>query len=180
VFDGYAGSRAPTDSYQNIRPWSRATAEYHHRGSQRWGALGGRRRVFEAPLAYGCLWKRHAGAQDRLLQDKNWFWRAPKPRLAICRLKHSQRNQGTESNYTNFIPDCPPNLQRIARRPVVTASGQVCSTDAETRRAAPCRNSCPNRGPVDPGVATRPGGDAPLRLTATTTQSRRKQYDAQQ
>jgi MYXO-CTERM domain-containing protein len=68
-----------------------------------------------------------AGEQGQTIaKDKNWFWRSTQAAAGYLSASDIAKEiKNVESNYTNFILDCPPNLQGLLENPVVTALGQV-------------------------------------------------------
>jgi alpha-L-fucosidase len=68
-----------------------------------------------------------AGEQGQTIaKDKNWFWRSTQAAAGYLSASDIAKEiKNVESNYTNFILDCPPNLQGLLEDPVVTALGQV-------------------------------------------------------
>jgi hypothetical protein len=73
--------------------------------------------------------------------------------------------KNTESNYTNFILDCPPNLQGLLEDPVVTALGQVPQYWTPNTARAPLPQQLPKiEVPLTPVSVTATSGSAALAI----------------
>ncbi len=108
-----------------------------------------------------------AGAQGQTIaKDKNWFWRSTQAAAGYLSASSiANEIKGTESNYTNFILDCPPNLQGLLDDPVVTALGQVLQYWTPNTARAPLPQQQPKiETPLTAVSATATSGDASLAI----------------
>jgi hypothetical protein len=108
-----------------------------------------------------------AGAQGQTIaKDKGWFWRSTQAAAGYLSASSiANEIKGTESNYTNFILDCPPNLQGLLEAPVVTALGQVPQYWTPNAARAPLPQQLPKvETPLTPVSATATSGDAALAI----------------
>ncbi len=108
-----------------------------------------------------------AGAQGQTIaKDKNWFWRSTQAAAGYLSASSiANEIKTTESNYTNFILDCPPNLQGLLDDPVVTALGQVPQYWTPNAARAPLPQQLPKiETPLTPVSATATSGDASLAI----------------
>ena len=108
-----------------------------------------------------------AGEQGQTIaKDKNWFWRSTQAAAGYMSASDVAKEiKTTESNYTNFILDCPPNLQGLLEDPVVTALGQVPqSWTPDTSRAPLPAQPAKIETPLTPISATATSGSAGLAI----------------
>ena len=130
VFDGYSWLTGHQQvPYQKIRALVRQlqpnTIIVDHNGGVPWEVDA---EYFEEPLGVkvpsGNI---TAGEQGQTIaKDKNWFWRSTQATAGYLSASDiANELKTTEPNYTNFILDCPPNLQGLLDTPVVAALGQV-------------------------------------------------------
>ena len=108
-----------------------------------------------------------AGAQGQTIaKDKNWFWRSTQAAAGYMSASDiANEIKGTESNYTNFILDCPPNLQGLLEDPVVTALGQVPQYWTPNASRAPLPQQLAKiETPLTPVSATATSGNACLAI----------------
>jgi len=120
VFDGYAWLTGHQQvPYQKIRALVRQlqpnTIIVDHDGGVPWEVDV---EYFEEPLGVTVpSGNTTAGAQGQTIaKDKNWFWRSnSKPPAGYMSASDIAKEiKNTESNYTNFILDCPPNFAGLA------------------------------------------------------------------
>jgi alpha-L-fucosidase len=155
VFDGYAWLTGhQMIPYQKIRALVRQlqpnTIIVDHNGGVPWEVDV---EYFEEPLGVTVpSGNVIAGAQGQTIaKDKNWFWRSTQAAAGYLSASSiANEIKGTESNYTNFILDCPPNLQGLLEDPVVTAPLPQQLPKIET--------------PLTPVSATATSGDASLAI----------------
>jgi len=108
-----------------------------------------------------------AGLQGQTIaKDKNWFWRSTQAAAGYMSASDIAKEiKTTESNYTNFILDCPPNLQGVFEAPVVTALGQVPQYwTPDTSRAPLPEQPAKIETPLTPVSATATSGSAGLAI----------------
>ena len=170
VFDGYAWLTGHQQiPYQKIRALVRAlqpnTIIVDHNGGVPWEVDV---EYFEEPLGVTVpSGNVIAGAQGQTIaKDKNWFWRSTQAAAGYLSASSiASEIKGTESNYTNFILDCPPNLQGLLEDPVVTALGQVSQYWTPNASRAPLPQQLPKiEVPLTPVSATATSGDAALAI----------------
>jgi len=170
VFDGYAWLTGhQMIPYQKIRALVRQlqpnTIIVDHNGGVPWEVDV---EYFEEPLGVTVpSGNVIAGAQGQTIaKDKNWFWRSTQAAAGYLSASSiANEIKGTESNYTNFILDCPPNLQGLPEDPVVTALGQVPQYWTPNASRAPLPQQLPKiETPLTPVSATATSGDASLAI----------------
>jgi alpha-L-fucosidase len=170
VFDGYAWlSGHQMIPYQKIRALVRQlqpnTIIVDHNGGVPWEVD---MEYFEEPLGVTVpSGNVTAGAQGQTIaKDKNWFWRSTQAAAGYLSASSiANEIKGTESNYTNFILDCPPNLQGLLDDPVVTALGQVPQYWTPNTARAPLPQQLPKiETPLTAVSATATSGDASLAI----------------
>ena len=108
-----------------------------------------------------------AGEQGQTIaKDKNWFWRSTQAAAGYMSASDIAKEiKNVESNYTNFILDCPPNLQGVFEAPVVTALGQVPQYwTPDTSRAPLPEQPAKIETPLTPVSATATSGSAGLAI----------------
>ena len=108
-----------------------------------------------------------AGEQGQTIaKDKNWFWRSTQAAAGYMSASEiANEIKNVESNYTNFILDCPPNLQGLLEAPVVTALGQVPQYwTPNTSRAPLPEQPAKIETPLTPVSATATSGYAGLAI----------------
>jgi len=108
-----------------------------------------------------------AGEQGQTIaKDKNWFWRSSQAAAGYLSASDIAKEiKNVESNYTNFILDCPPNLQGVLEDPVVTALGQVPqSWTPDTSRPPLPQQPAKIDVPLTPISATATSGSAGLAI----------------
>ena len=170
VFDGYSWLTGHQQiPYQKIRALVRQlqpnTIIVDHNGGVPWEVDV---EYFEEPLGVkvpsGNI---TAGAQGQTIaKDKNWFWRSTQAAAGYLSASSiANEIKGTESNYTNFILDCPPNLQGLLEDPVVTALGQVPQYWTPNASRASLPEQLPKiETPLTPVSATATSGNAALAI----------------
>ncbi len=170
VFDGYAWLTGhQLIPYQKIRALVRQlqpnTIIVDHNGGVPWEVD---MEYFEEPLGVTVpSGNVVAGAQGQTIaKDKNWFWRSTQAAAGYLSASSiANEIKTTESNYTNFILDCPPNLQGLLDDPVVTALGQVPQYWTPNAARAPLPQQLPKiETPLTPVSATATSGDASLAI----------------
>ena len=130
VFDGYSWLTGhQMIPYQKIRALVRQlqpnTLIVDHNGGVPWQVDA---EYFEEPLGVKVpSGNVTAGEQGQTIaKDKNWFWRSTQAAAGYLSASDIAKEiKNVESNYTNFILDCPPNPEGLLEGPVVTALGQV-------------------------------------------------------
>jgi alpha-L-fucosidase len=108
-----------------------------------------------------------AGEQGQTIaKDKNWFWRSTQAAAGYMSASDIAKEiKNVESNYTNFILDCPPNLQGLLETPVVTALGQVPQYWTPDLSRAPLpQQPVKIETPLTPVAATATSGSAGLAI----------------
>jgi alpha-L-fucosidase len=108
-----------------------------------------------------------AGEQGQTIaKDKNWFWRSTQAAAGYMTASDIAKEiKNVESNYTNFILDCPPNLQGVLEDPVVTALGQVPQYwTPDTSRAPLPEQPAKIETPLTPVSAAATSGSAGLAI----------------
>jgi alpha-L-fucosidase len=108
-----------------------------------------------------------AGEQGQTIaKDKNWFWRSTQAAAGYMSASDIAKEiKNVESNYTNFILDCPPNLQGVFEAPVVAALGQVPQYwTPDTSRAPLPEQPAKIETPLTPVSATATSGSAGLAI----------------
>ena len=108
-----------------------------------------------------------AGAQGQTIaKDKNWFWRSTQAAAGYLSASSiANEIKTTESNYTNFILDCPPNLQGLLEDPVVSALAQVPQYWTPNASRAPLPEQQPKiETPLTPVSAAATSGNAALAI----------------
>ena len=108
-----------------------------------------------------------AGEQGQTIaKDKNWFWRITQAAAGYLSASDIAKEiKNVESNYTNFILDCPPNLQGVLEDPVVTALGQVPQYWTPDASRAPLpEQPAKIETPLTPVSATATSGSAGLAI----------------
>ena len=170
VFDGYAWLTGHQQiPYQKIRALIRQlqpnTIIVDHNGGVPWEVDV---EYFEEPLGVtvpsGNI---IAGAQGQTIaKDKNWFWRSTQAAAGYLSASSiASEIKTTESNYTNFILDCPPNLQGLLEDPVVAALAQVPQYWTPNASRAPLPEQLPKiETPLTPVSATATSGNAALAI----------------
>jgi len=170
VFDGYAWLTGhQMIPYQKIRALVRQlqpnTIIVDHNGGVPWEVD---MEYFEEPLGVTVpSGNVIAGAQGQTIaKDKNWFWRSTQAAAGYLSASSiANEIKGTESNYTNFILDCPPNLQGLLEDPVVTTLGQVPQYWTPNTARAPLPQQLPKiETPLTAASATATSGDASLAI----------------
>jgi alpha-L-fucosidase len=170
VFDGYAWLTGhQLIPYQKIRALVRQlqpnTIIVDHNGGVPWEVD---MEYFEEPLGVTVpSGNVVAGAQGQTIaKDKNWFWRSTQAAAGYLSASSiANEIKTTEYNYTNFILDCPPNLQGLLDDPVVTALGQVPQYWTPNAARAPLPQQLPKiETPLTPVSATATSGDASLAI----------------
>ena len=170
VFDGYAWLTGHQQvPYQKIRALVRQlqpnTIIVDHDGAVPWEVD---MEYFEEPLGVTVpSGNTTAGAQGQTIaKDKNWFWRSTQAAAGYMSASDIAKEiKNTESNYTNFILDCPPNLQGLLEDPVVTALGQVPQYWTPNTARAPLPQQLPKiEVPLTPVSATATSGSAALAI----------------
>ena len=170
VFDGYAWLTGhQMIPYQKIRALVRQlqpnTIIVDHNGGVPWEVDV---EYFEEPLGVTVpSGNVTAGAQGQTIaKDKNWFWRSTQAAAGYLSASSiANEIKTTESNYTNFILDCPPNLQGLLEDPVVTALGQVPQYWTPNASRAPLPQQLPKiETPLTAVSATATSGDASLAI----------------
>ncbi|HJX63025.1 MAG TPA: alpha-L-fucosidase, partial [Polyangia bacterium] len=170
VFDGYGWLTGhQMIPYQKIRALIRQlqpnTIVIDHNGGVPWEVDA---EYFEEPLGVTVpSGNVIAGAQGQTIaKDKGWFWRSTQAAAGYLSASSiANEIKGTESNYTNFILDCPPNLQGLLEAPVVTALGQVPQYWTPNASRAPLPQQLPKiETPLTPVSATATSGDAALAI----------------
>jgi alpha-L-fucosidase len=170
VFDGYAWLTGhQMIPYQKIRALVRQlqpnTIIVDHNGGVPWEVDV---EYFEEPLGVTVpSGNVTAGAQGQTIaKDKNWFWRSTQAAAGYLSASSiANEIKGTESNYTNFILDCPPNLQGLLEDPVVTTLGQVPQYWTPNTARAPLPQQQPKiETPLTAVSATATSGDASLAI----------------
>ena len=170
VFDGYAWLTGHQQvPYQKIRALVRQlqpnTIIVDHDGGVPWEVD---MEYFEEPLGVTVpSGNTTAGAQGQTIaKDKNWFWRSTQAAAGYMSASDIAKEiKNTESNYTNFILDCPPNLQGLLEDPVVTALGQVPQYWTPNTARAPLPQQLPKiEVPLTPVSATATSGSAALAI----------------
>jgi alpha-L-fucosidase len=170
VFDGYAWLTGHQQvPYQKIRALVRQlqpnTIIVDHDGGVPWEVDV---EYFEEPLGVTVpSGNTTAGAQGQTIaKDKNWFWRSTQAAAGYMSASDIAKEiKNTESNYTNFILDCPPNLQGLLEDPVVTALGQVPQYWTPNTARAPLPQQLPKiEVPLTPVSATATSGSAALAI----------------
>jgi alpha-L-fucosidase len=170
VFDGYGWLTGHQQiPYQKIRALIRQlqpnTIVVDHNGGVPWEVDV---EYFEEPLGVTVpSGNVIAGAQGQTIaKDKGWFWRSTQAAAGYLSASSiANEIKGTESNYTNFILDCPPNLQGLLETPVVTALGQVPQYWTPNASRAPLPQQLPKiETPLTPVSATATSGDAALAI----------------
>jgi alpha-L-fucosidase len=170
VFDGYGWLTGhQMVPYQKIRALVRQlqpnTIIVDHNGGVPWEVD---MEYFEEPLGVTVpSGNVIAGAQGQTIaKDKGWFWRSTQAAAGYLSASSiANEIKGTESNYTNFILDCPPNLQGLLETPVVTALGQVPQYWTPNASRAPLPQQLPKiETPLTPVSATATSGDASLAI----------------
>ena len=170
VFDGYGWLTGhQMIPYQKIRALIRQlqpnTIVIDHNGGVPWEVDA---EYFEEPLGVTVpSGNVIAGAQGQTIaKDKGWFWRSTQAAAGYLSASSiANEIKGTESNYTNFILDCPPNLQGLLEAPVVTALGQVPQYWTPNASRAPLPQQLPKiETPLTPISATATSGDAALAI----------------
>jgi alpha-L-fucosidase len=168
VFDGYAWLTGHQQiPFQKIRALVRQlqpnTIVIDHDGGVPWEVDV---EYFEEPLGVTVpSGNTTAGAQGQTIaKDKNWFWRSTQAAAGYMSASDIAKEiKNTESNYTNFILDCPPNLQGLLETPVVTALGQVPQNWTPNAGRAPLPQQLPKiEVPLTPISATATSGNAAL------------------
>jgi alpha-L-fucosidase len=170
VFDGYAWLTGHQQvPYQKIRALVRQlqpnTIIVDHDGGVPWEVDV---EYFEEPLGVTVpSGNTTAGAQGQTIaKDKNWFWRSTQAAAGYMSASDIAKEiKNTESNYTNFILDCPPNLQGLLEDPVVTALGQVPQYWTPNTARAPLPQQLPKiEVPLTPVSVTATSGSAALAI----------------
>ncbi|MGC9983405.1 MAG: alpha-L-fucosidase [Polyangia bacterium] len=170
VFDGYAWLTGHQQiPYQKIRALVRQlqpnTIIIDHNGGVPWEVDV---EYFEEPLGVTVpSGNVTAGAQGQTIaKDKNWFWRSTQAAAGYLSASSiANEIKGTESNYTNFILDCPPNLQGLLDDPVVTTLGQVPQYWTPNTARAPLPQQQPKiETPLTAVLATATSGTAALAI----------------
>ena len=168
VFDGYSWLTGhQMVPYQKIRALVRQlqpnTIIVDHNGGVPWEVDA---EYFEEPLGVkvpsGNI---TAGEQGQTIaKDKNWFWRSTQAAAGYMSASDIAKEiKNVESNYTNFILDCPPNLQGLLEDPVVTALGQVPQYwTPDTSRAPLPEQPAKIETPLTAVSATATSGNAAL------------------
>lgn len=168
VFDGYAWLTGHQQiPYQKIRALVRQlqpnTIVIDHDGGVPWEVDV---EYFEEPLGVTVpSGNVTAGAQGQTIaKDKNWFWRSTQAAAGYMSASDIAKEiETTEANYTNFILDCPPNLQGLLDTPVVTALGQVPQYWTPNAARAPLPEQQPKiEVPLTAVSATATSGNAAL------------------
>lgn len=168
VFDGYAWLTGHQQvPYQKIRALVRQlqpnTIIVDHDGGVPWEVDV---EYFEEPLGVTVpSGNVTAGAQGQTIaKDKNWFWRSTQAAAGYLSASDIAKEiKTTEANYTNFILDCPPNLQGVLDTPVVTALGQVPQYWTPNVARAPLPQQQPKiEVPITAVSATATSGNAAL------------------
>jgi alpha-L-fucosidase len=168
VFDGYAWLTGHQQvPYQKIRALIRQlqpnTIVMDHNGGVPWEVDT---EYFEEPLGVTVpAGNVTAGSQGQTIaKDKGWFWRSTQAAagyLSATQIANEIKN--TEPNYTNFILDCPPNLQGQLEAAVVTTLGQVPQYWTPNTARAPLPQQLPKiEVPLTAVSATATSGDAAL------------------
>lgn len=168
VFDGYAWLTGHQQvPYQKIRALIRQlqpnTIVMDHNGGVPWEVDT---EYFEEPLGVTVpAGNVIAGSQGQTIaKDKGWFWRSTQAAagyLSATQIANEIKN--TEPNYTNFILDCPPNLQGQLEAAVVTTLGQVPQYWTPNTARAPLPQQLPKiEVPLTAVSATATSGDAAL------------------
>jgi alpha-L-fucosidase len=170
VFDGYAWLTGHQQiPFQKIRALVRQlqpnTIVIDHDGGVPWEVDV---EYFEEPLGVTVpSGNTTAGAQGQTIaKDRNWFWRSTQAAAGYMTASDIAKEiKNTESNYTNFILDCPPNLQGLLETPVVTALGQVPQYWTPNAARAPLPQQLPKiEVPLTPVSATATSGSAGLAI----------------
>jgi alpha-L-fucosidase len=170
VFDGYAWLTGHQQiPYQKIRALVRQlqpnTIIVDHDGGVPWEVDV---EYFEEPLGVTVpAGNTTAGAQGQTIaKDRNWFWRSTQAAAGYMTASDIAKEiKNVELNYTNFILDCPPNLQGVLETPVVTALGQVPQYWTPNTARAPLPQQLPKiEVPLTPVSATATSGSAALAI----------------
>jgi len=170
VFDGYGWLTGHQQiPYQKIRALIRQlqpnTIVVDHNGGVPWEVDV---EYFEEPLGVTVpSGNVIAGAQGQTIaKDKGWFWRSTQAAKGYLSASDIAKEiKGTESNYTNFILDCPPNLDGLLEAPVVTALSQVPQYWTPDASRAPLPQQLPKiETPLTPVSATATSGTASLAI----------------
>jgi alpha-L-fucosidase len=170
VFDGYAWLTGHQQiPYQRIRALVRQlqpnTIVIDHDGGVPWEVDV---EYFEEPLGVTVpSGNTTAGAQGQTIaKDRNWFWRSTQAAAGYMTASDIAKEiKNVESNYTNFILDCPPNLQGLLETPVVTALGQVPQYWTPNAARAPLPQQLPKiEVPLTPVSASATSGSAALAI----------------
>ena len=170
VFDGYSWLTGHQQiPYQKIRALVRQlqpnTIISDHNGGVPWEVDV---EMFEEPLGVTVpSGNVTAGLQGQTIaKDKNWFWRSTQAAAGYMSASDVAKEiKNVESNYTNFILDCPPNLQGLLDAPVVTALGQVPQYWTPDTSRAPLPEQQPKiETPLTPGSATATSGSPGLAI----------------
>ena len=130
VFDGYSwltgNQQVP---YQKLRALIRQlqpnTIVMDHNGGVPWAVDV---EYFEEPLGVKVpAGNITAGAQGQTVaNDGDWFWNSTQASNGYLSASAiASEIKATESNYANFILDCPPNTQGLLDSGIVTVLGQV-------------------------------------------------------
>jgi alpha-L-fucosidase len=170
VFDGYSWLTGHQQiPYQKIRALVRQlqpnTIISDHNGGVPWEVDA---EMFEEPLGVTVpSGNVTAGLQGQTIaKDKNWFWRSTQAAAGYMSASDIAKEiKNVESNYTNFILDCPPNLQGLLEAPVVAALGQVPQYwTPDASRASLPDQLAKIETPLTPVSATATSGSAGLAI----------------
>ena len=160
VFDGYAWLTGhQMVPYQQIRALIHKlqpnTIIMDHNGGVPWEVDT---EYFEEPLGVkvpnGNV---TVGSQGQTIaKNGDWFWDSAQAGTGyLSATDIANELKATEPNYTNFILDCPPNLQGLLDAPVVAVLGQVAQAWTPKRVA----RGAPGAAAQDRGAAHRRIGD---------------------
>jgi alpha-L-fucosidase len=170
VFDGYAWLTGHQQvPYQQIhalvRKLSPNTLIMDHNGGVPWEVDT---EYFEEPLGVTVpSGNVTVGSQGQTIaKNKNWFWdsgQASSGYLGAAQV--ASELKVTEPSYTNFILDCPPNLQGMLDAPVVAVLGQVPTYWKPNASRAPLpAQPAKIEVPLTPVSATATSGNAALAI----------------